>query len=112
MKSGTVVLHIQIFVVACLLLGKCCGFTSSTFDPHFGTNTMPDDNFRIGYVADVEGHWDYFLEYVQRSQVLDWEDHEEHNNILSTPTSKSIKFQRLKLTSSEHSFCLRWRRSR
>ncbi|KAL7451265.1 hypothetical protein ACHAWC_003088 [Mediolabrus comicus] len=65
---------------------------------------MPDDNFRIGYVADVEGHWDYFLEYVQRSQVLDWEDHEEHNNILSTPASnnKSIKFQRLKLRPNTH----------
>lgn len=96
-------LHIQLFFVACLLLGKCCAFTSSTSDPHFGTNTMPDDNFRIGYVADVEGHWDYFLEYVQRSQVLDWEDHEEHNNILSTPTSnKSIKFQRLKLRPNTH----------
>ena len=101
-KSRVVLLHIQIFVVACLLLGKCGAFTSSISDPHFGTNTMPHDNFRIGYVADVEGHWDYFLEYVQRSQVLDWEDHEEHNNIISTPKSKSIKFRRLKLRPNTH----------
>ncbi len=30
--------------------------------------------FRLGYVSDVEGHWNYFLDYVRRSNVLDWED--------------------------------------
>jgi len=61
---------------------------------------MPnDDNFRIGYVADVEGHWDYFLEYVQRSNVLFWEEHEDHNNNLSSSATNSfgITFKRLKL---------------
>lgn len=58
-----------------------------------------DDNFRIGYVADVEGHWDYFLEYVQRSNVLFWEEHEDHNNNLSSSATNSfgITFKRLKL---------------
>ena len=54
------------------------------------------DNFRIGYVADVEGHWNYFLEYVQRSNVLDWEEHEDHNNNLAK-NDFGITFQRLKL---------------
>eukprot|EP00577_Skeletonema_sp_RCC1716_P006697 CAMPEP_0113386512 /NCGR_PEP_ID=MMETSP0013_2-20120614/8050_1 /TAXON_ID=2843 ORGANISM="Skeletonema costatum, Strain 1716" /NCGR_SAMPLE_ID=MMETSP0013_2 /ASSEMBLY_ACC=CAM_ASM_000158 /LENGTH=571 /DNA_ID=CAMNT_0000269361 /DNA_START=278 /DNA_END=1993 /DNA_ORIENTATION=- /assembly_acc=CAM_ASM_000158 len=66
---------------------------------------MPDDNnFRIGYVADVEGHWDYFLEYVQRSNVLYWEEHEGHNTNISTTTTNNygITFQRLKLRPNTH----------
>lgn len=31
------------------------------------------EHLRIGYASDIEGHWDYFLEYVSRSNVLDWE---------------------------------------
>jgi hypothetical protein len=30
--------------------------------------------FRLGYVTDVEGDWDYFTAYVERSNVLDFED--------------------------------------
>eukprot|EP00569_Conticribra_weissflogii_P018977 CAMPEP_0171443136 /NCGR_PEP_ID=MMETSP0881-20121228/30168_1 /TAXON_ID=67004 /ORGANISM="Thalassiosira weissflogii, Strain CCMP1336" /LENGTH=604 /DNA_ID=CAMNT_0011966471 /DNA_START=154 /DNA_END=1969 /DNA_ORIENTATION=+ len=32
------------------------------------------EDFRLGYVSDVEGHWSYFLDFVRRSNVLDWED--------------------------------------
>ena len=62
---------------------------------------MPDDNFRIGYVADVEGHWEYFLEYVERSKVLDWEEHDSHNKYLSS-TANGIALQRLNLRPNTH----------
>jgi hypothetical protein len=58
------------------------------------------DEFRIGYVADVEGHWDYFLEYVQRSKVLDWEEQDNHNKNFSSTTG--ITFQMLKLRPNTH----------
>ena len=32
-----------------------------------------NEQFRIGYASDIEGHWDYFLDYVSRSNVIDWE---------------------------------------
>eukprot|EP00956_Cyclotella_meneghiniana_P016540 scaffold26102_cov75-Cyclotella_meneghiniana.AAC.4 len=32
-----------------------------------------DEQFRIGYASDIEGHWDYFLDYVSRSNVIGWE---------------------------------------
>ncbi|KAL7513850.1 hypothetical protein ACHAXN_012479 [Cyclotella atomus] len=52
--------------------------------------TISDGQFRIGYASDIEGHWDYFLDYVSRSNVLDWE---------SVPSSKEPKhnFHRLAL---------------
>jgi len=98
--------------------GKCCAFHSIVLGHHQNNrtqrhrtlqslieNNMPDDNnFRIGYVADVEGHWDYFLEYVQRSNVLYWEEHEGHNTNISTTTTNNygITFQRLKLRPNTH----------
>lgn len=47
----------------------------------------PTDQFRLGYVTDVEGHWGYFLEYVRRSNVLDWdEDVDTHPDALQKLT--------------------------
>lgn len=100
------------------LTQECCAFNSIllgqrnhpsqhrlTMQAHVESN-MPedDDKFRIGYVADVEGHWDYFLEYVQRSNVLFWEEHEDHNNHLSSSTTNSLNvtFQTLKLRPNTH----------
>jgi hypothetical protein len=56
------------------------GFTSaifamsSTITRDQINNDDCDDKFRIGYLSDIEGHWEYFLECVERSNVLDWED--------------------------------------
>lgn len=43
-----------------------------------GDLSRPDHSrhpFRVGYMSDVEGNWDYFLELVERSNVLHWEDY-------------------------------------
>lgn len=112
--NNSSLLHRKLLLFFACLTGQCCAFNSillgqrndrpERFIPqshhsHVG-NDMSDDDFRIGYVADVEGHWDYFLEYVQRSKVLDWEEHDSHNNNLSSITG--ITFQRLKLRPNTH----------
>ena len=88
-----------------ILLGQRNNNRSRVLRSLNNDNNMPtDDDFRIGYVADVEGHWDYFLEYVQRSNVLFWEEHEDHNNNLSSSTTNNfgITFKRLKLRPNTH----------
>jgi len=97
------------FLTGVLHLWECCAFiTASTSAFTFGNSNncrqqhyhtkqiMEDTVFRVGFVADVEGHWDYFLEYVERSKVLDWE---HDNNLLS---NNGIKFKRLKLRPNTH----------
>ena len=42
-------------------------FTSTTTS---SSRMPPDENFRLGYVTDVEGNLDYFLRYVEESSVL------------------------------------------
>lgn len=53
------------------------------------------EGFRIGYLSDVEGHWDYFLDYVERSNVLSWEEAERPPSVMIE--SEQIKFRRLAL---------------
>ena len=67
----------------------------------------PTEHFRLGYASDVEGHWDYFLEYVQRSNVLDWEDVEKESDFNSSiadsnDASHDTKFQKLALRPNTH----------
>jgi hypothetical protein len=45
--------------------------------------SSPNGQYRIGYASDIEGHWDYFLDYVSRSNVLDWE---------KVPSSRETKY--------------------
>ena len=49
-----------------------------------------NEQFRIGYASDIEGHWDYFLDYVKRSNVLDWE-------VVPSLVSGKYNFHRLTL---------------
>jgi hypothetical protein len=54
------------------------------------------NEFRIGYASDIEGHWDYFLDYVSRSNVLYWEP------IPNNVTSDEYRFHRLMLRPETH----------
>lgn len=47
------------------------------------TETRPSSSFRLGYVTDVEGNWDYFLSFVERCQVLNAHKVWENGNITS-----------------------------
>eukprot|EP00571_Detonula_confervacea_P006065 CAMPEP_0172313510 /NCGR_PEP_ID=MMETSP1058-20130122/20330_1 /TAXON_ID=83371 /ORGANISM="Detonula confervacea, Strain CCMP 353" /LENGTH=576 /DNA_ID=CAMNT_0013027169 /DNA_START=123 /DNA_END=1853 /DNA_ORIENTATION=- len=73
---------------------------SSSNDQDRHSPAAASDQFRIGYMSDVEGHWDYFLESVQRSNVIDWEEAD------CTPPIKKkeneIKFKRLILRPNTH----------
>lgn len=56
------------------------------------------DSFRLGHIADVEGNWEYFEEYVSRSNVLDWEE-------VDAPASSSyegVMFKQLTLRPNSH----------
>ncbi|KAL7523580.1 hypothetical protein ACHAXR_002251, partial [Thalassiosira sp. AJA248-18] len=61
-----------------------------------------EGQFRIGYLSDIEGHWDYFLESVQRSNVLDWEERECPPSVKKKSGNGEIKFQRLVLRPNTH----------
>ena len=65
--------------------------TDDTFDADW-------KSFRLGHIADVEGNWDYFEEYVSRSNVLDWEE-------VDAPASSSyegVRFKQLTLRPNSH----------
>jgi hypothetical protein len=55
-----------------------------------------EEKFRIGYASDIEGHWDYFLDYVSRSNVLDWEAVDSLDN------PSPYKFHQLRLRPGAH----------
>lgn len=43
---------------------------------HADATSKAEEQIRIGYTSDIEGHWEYFLDYVSRSNVLEWEQTE------------------------------------
>ena len=91
------------------------GFTSaifamsSTITRDQNNNDDCDDQFRIGYLSDIEGHWGYFLECVRRSNVLDWEDADDCTPSLSSALNEgggemNILFKRLTLRGNNTHF--------
>jgi hypothetical protein len=48
------------FVVSGANVGGSCGFTMSTKRDSC-VDSQSSEGFRIGFLSDVEGHWDYFL---------------------------------------------------
>lgn len=70
-------------------------------DVYVDSPASASDQFRIGYFSDIEGHWEYFLECVDRSNVVDWEDADCPPSVTEN-AKEGIKFQRMILRPNAH----------
>jgi len=78
---------------------------SADDDNDYGQDGVNSDSstselFRIGYLSDIEGNWEYFLECVERSNVLEWEETNSPSSILQNNNNNNevVTFQRLALS--------------
>lgn len=70
-----------------LFIGVCItGNTHNTLS----LSIMAKSSFRLGYITDVEGNLDYFLRYVERSNVLRIESCTPQELILDLQDEESV----------------------
>lgn len=65
------------------------------------SDSSKSEPFRIGYLSDIEGNWEYFLECVKRSNVLEWEETHPPSSIppnINNNNEAVTTFQRLTLS--------------